>query len=168
MASRARSRRRLKSSTSRLTVQRYDIRTITSRPGLTPIAAPTWRLVQEEGMSQKVGLRLPGPRLLAAAAAVAVLTAVMSGAQPVAAAPGDVIADIVVPEVYVNGSYGIAKAVAYDGHNLYYAEFGGSTLHRIDMPPPGGPNQVTGHTDIPIIGAIGGIMTIAYDVGPDK
>src|SRR5207248_11806305 len=62
----------------------------------------------------------------------------------------------------------ISKAVAYDGHNLYYAEYGGSTLHRIDMPPPGGPNQVTGHTDIPIIGAIDGIMTIAYDAGRDK
>src|SRR5207248_6312912 len=119
---------------------------ITSRPGLAPIAAPTWRLVEEEDMSQKAGLRLPRPRLLAAGV-VAVLTAVMSGPQPVAAAPGDVIADIVVPEVYVDESYGIAKAVAYDGHNLYYAEFGGSTLHRIDMPPPGGPNQVTGHTD---------------------
>ena len=117
-------------------------------------------------MNRKVGLGLR-LRLLAAAAG-AVLPAVVIGAQPVAAAPGDVVADIIVPEVYVNDAYGIAKAVAYDGHNLYYAEFGGSTLHRIDMPPPGGPNQVTGHTDIPIIGALGGIMTIAYDVGRDK
>ena len=116
-------------------------------------------------MNRKVGLRL---RLRLLAAAAAVLPTVMIGAQPVAAAPGDVVADIIVPEVYVDASYGIAKAVAYDGHNLYYAEFGGSTLHRIDMPPPGGPNQVTGHTDIPIIGALGGIMTIAYDVGRDK
>ena len=117
-------------------------------------------------MNRKVGLGLR-LRLLAAAAG-AVLPAVVIGAQPVAAAPGDVVADIIVPEVYVNDAYGIAKAVAYDGHNLYYAEFGGSTLHRIDMPPPGGPNQVTGHTDIPIIGALGGIMTIAYDAGRDK
>jgi hypothetical protein len=118
-------------------------------------------------MNPKFGLRLRRLGLLPAAA-VAILPAILVGAQPVAAAPGDVIADIIVPEVYVNGAYGIAKAVAYDGHNLYYAEFGGSTLHRIDMPPPGGPNQVTGHTDIPIIGAIGGIMTIAYDLGRDK
>ncbi len=111
-------------------------------------------------MNPKIGL-LP-------AAVVAVLPLILVGAQPVAAAPGDVIADIIVPEVYVDPSYGIAKAVAYDGHNLYYAEYGGSTLHRIDMPPPGGPNQVTGHTDIQIIGALGGIMTIAYDSGRDK
>src|SRR5438034_4560527 len=109
-------------------------------------------------MNRKVGL---GLRLRLLAAAAAVLPTVMIGAQPVAAAPGDVVADIIVPEVYVDASYGIAKAVAYDGHNLYYAEFGGSTLHRIDMPPPGGPHQVTGHTDIPIIGALGGTMTIA-------
>ena len=109
------------------------------------------------------------PRIgLLRAAVVAVLPVILVGAQPVAAAPGDVIADIIVPEVYVDPSYGIAKAVAYDGHNLYYAEYGGYTLHRIDMPPPGGPNQVTGHTDIPIIGALGGIMTIAYDSGRDK
>ena len=118
-------------------------------------------------MNPTVGLWLRGLRLLPAAA-VALLPTILIGAQPVAAAPGDVIADIIVPEVYVNGSFGIAKAVAYDGHNLYYAEYGGSTLHRIDMPPPGGPNQVTGHTDIPIIGAIDGIMTIAYDPGRDK
>lgn len=118
-------------------------------------------------MNPRVSHGLRRLRLLPAAA-VAVLPAILVGAQPVAAAPGDVIADIVVPEVYVNSAFGIAKAVAYDGHNLYYAEYGGSILHRIDMPPPGGPNQVTGHTDIPIIGAVGGIMTIAYDRGRDK
>lgn len=116
-------------------------------------------------MNPRVGLRFRRLRLLPV---VAVLPGILFGAQPVAAAPGDVVADVIVPEVYVDPSYGIAKAVAYDGHNLYYAEFGGSTLHRIDMPPPGGPNQVTGHTDIPIIGAVGGIMTIAYDVVRDK
>ncbi len=117
-------------------------------------------------MNPTVGLRLKRLRLLAAAATV--LPTMLIGAQPAAAAPGDVIADIIVPEVYVDASFGIAKAVAYDGHNLYYAEYGGSTLHRIDMPPPGGPNQVTGHTDIAIIGAIGGIMTIAYDSRRDE
>src|SRR5438034_11026383 len=117
-------------------------------------------------MNRKVGL---GLRLgLVAGAAGAVLPAVVIGGERGGAAPGDVVAEISLPERYVNDAYGIAKAVAYDGHNLYYAEFGGSTLHRIDMPPPGGPNQVTGHTDIPIIGAIDGIMTIAYDAGRDK
>ena len=80
-------------------------------------------------MNPTVGLRLKRLRLLAAAATV--LPTMLIGAQPAAAAPGDVIADIIVPEVYVDASYGIAKAVAYDGHNLYYAEYGGSTLHRI-------------------------------------
>jgi hypothetical protein len=92
---------------------------------------------------------------------------ILAGAQPVAAAPGDAIADVTVPEVHANPAWGIAKAVAYDGRNLYYAEFAGSVLHRIDMPPTGA-SEATGHADIQIVGALSGIMTIAYDLGRDQ
>jgi hypothetical protein len=95
-----------------------------------------------------------------------VLQAVLQGAQPAAAAPGDLIADVSTPEADVLWTNGIAKAIAFDGHYMYYAEYSGSTLHRIDPPPPGA-SQATGHIDIPISGAPGGIMTIAYDGGRD-
>jgi hypothetical protein len=88
------------------------------------------------------------------------------GAEPVAAAPGDLIADVSTPEAAADPAFGLAKAVAFDGHYLYYAEFSGSVIHRIDMPPAGA-SAATGHIDIPIVGASGGIMTIAYDIGRD-
>jgi hypothetical protein len=94
------------------------------------------------------------------------MPAILAGAQPVAAAPGDVIADVSTPEAEADPNSGVAKAVAFDGQYLYYAEFSGSVLHRIDMPPTGA-SEATGHIDIPIVGAPGGIMTIAYDVGRD-
>jgi hypothetical protein len=80
---------------------------------------------------------------------------------PAAAAPGDLIADVTVPE-----PDGTDKAVARDGQFLYYAERGGTVLHRIDVPPPGA-SDATGHIDIPIVGAPEGLMTIAYDAGRD-
>ncbi len=77
--------------------------------------------------------------------------------------PGDLIAEIIVPEV-ANGFFG--KAIGYDGRYLYYTEWAGSILHRIDVPPPGLSNA-TGHIDIPIQGAPSGIMAISYDAGRD-
>jgi hypothetical protein len=76
---------------------------------------------------------------------------------------GDLIAEIITPEP-ANGFFG--KAIGYDGRYLYYAEWAGSILHRIDVPPPGVSNA-TGHIDIPIQGAPAGIMAISYDAGRD-
>jgi hypothetical protein len=84
----------------------------------------------------------------------------------VAAAPGEIIADVSTPEGEMVSQLGMAKAVAMDGQYLYYAEYAGSVLHRIDVPPPGA-SSATGHIDIPIVGAPSGIMTIAYDGGRD-
>jgi hypothetical protein len=67
----------------------------------------------------------------------------------------------------VHWTLGIAKAVAFDGHYIFYGEYGGSMLHRIN-PPPTGASAAAGHIDIPIVGAPGGIMTIAYDLGRDR
>src|SRR3989442_79272 len=77
--------------------------------------------------------------------------------------PGDLIAEIIVPEA-ANGFFG--KAIGYDGRYLYYTEWAGSILHRIDVPPPGLSNAA-GHIDIPIQGAPSGIMAISYDAGRD-
>lgn len=90
----------------------------------------------------------------------------LAGAIPASAAPGDIITDLVVPEAQTVWQTGIAKAVAMDGTYLYYAEYMGSVLHRIDVPPQGS-SLITGHTDIPIVGAPSGIMTLAYDRGRD-
>jgi hypothetical protein len=81
-----------------------------------------------------------------------------------AAAPGDTIADLSTPEGAMFAPLGIAKAIAMDGSFLYYAEYAGSVMHRVNVPPPGASNA-TGHIDIPIVGAPSGIMTIAYDGG---
>jgi len=77
--------------------------------------------------------------------------------------PGDLIAQIIIPEA-ANGFFG--KAIGYDGQYLYYAEFAGSVLHRINVPPPGVSNAA-GHIDILIQGAPSGIMAISYDAGRD-
>ncbi len=76
---------------------------------------------------------------------------------------GDLIAEIITPEP-ANGFFG--KAIGYDGRYLYYTEWAGIVLHRIDVPPPGLSNA-TGHIDIPIQGAPTGIMAISYDAGRD-
>jgi hypothetical protein len=95
------------------------------------------------------------------------LLAVLGGLLPAAAAPGDNIADLSTPEGAMVSPLGIAKAVAMDGQYLYYAEYGGSVIHRINVPPPGTSNA-TGHIDIPVVGVPGGIMTIAYDGSRDS
>jgi hypothetical protein len=103
------------------------------------------------------------------AVAALVISQVLGGrAQPAAAAPGDVIADITPPEadgtLWPRGV--IAKAIGFDGHNLFYAEYAGVVLHRIDVPPPGA-SYAAGHIDIPIQGAPSGIMAISYDAARD-
>ena len=107
--------------------------------------------------------RLGSLRLLCLLSLVA-LQVTLGGAQPAAAASGDLIADVTTPEALLAYPLGMAKAVAFDGLYLYYAEYSGSVLHRIDMPPPGA-SSATGHVDIPIVGAPGGIMTLSYDAG---
>jgi hypothetical protein len=88
-------------------------------------------------------------------------------AQPAAAVPGDVIADVGTPEAETLFARGIAKAIGFDGRYLYYTDYAGSELHRIDVPPAGGPTSATGHVDTPITGATSGIMAISYDASRD-
>lgn len=80
------------------------------------------------------------------------------------AAPGDFIADVVVSEPYPQN---VAPSVAFDGTYLYHTGYGGSVLHRIDVPPAGGPHPATGQVDVTIVGASSGIMTLSYDAGRD-
>ncbi len=108
------------------------------------------------------------PRRAAIAAAVltVALAVAAASARPVAAAPGDLVAEVTTPE----GSgplwaRGISPSVAFDGRYLYYVEYAGSVLHRIDVPPAGGSSAATGEVDVPITGAPSGIMSIAYDAG---
>src|SRR5688500_17791964 len=91
------------------------------------------------------------------------LQLVLGPAQPAAAAAGDLIADVVVPGPWPTT---VAPSVAFDGQNLYYVGYAGSTLHRVDMPPAGGTTDATGHVEMQITGATG-IMTLSYDVGRD-
>jgi hypothetical protein len=62
----------------------------------------------------------------------------------------------------------ISPSVAFDGKYLYYTEYAGSILHRIDVPPLGGPSIATGNVDVPIVGAESGIMTLSYDASRDR
>ena len=94
--------------------------------------------------------------------ALVVLQLPIAGAQPALAAPGDVIADVATPEGQV-----LSKSIAFDGRYLYYTEYNGTVLHRIDTPPAGGPSAATGHIDIAITGAPSGINAISYDAGRD-
>ena len=107
-------------------------------------------------------------RLMKSLAVAAMVVTLLAGGRPAAAAPGDVIADIIVPEadgqLWARGA--IAKAIGFDGRNLFYAEYAGQILHRIDVPPPGA-SYAAGHIDIPIQGAPSGIMAISYDATRD-
>jgi hypothetical protein len=88
---------------------------------------------------------------------------------PAMAAAGDVIAEVLTPQaadpLFVRQ---ISPSVAFDGRYLYYTEYSGSVLHRIDVPPIGGPSIATGHVEIPILGAESGIMTLSYDARRDR
>jgi len=93
---------------------------------------------------------------------VALLVVVIAGARPASAAPGDLVASVTVPEPYPRQ---VAPSVAFDGTYLYYAEYAGSVLYRIDVPPAGGSGPATGQVAVPIQGAPSGIMTLAFDAG---
>lgn len=88
---------------------------------------------------------------------------------PARAAQGDLIAEVTTPEDDgLLWPRGISPNVAFDGRHLYYTEYGGSLLHRIDVPPPGGPTAATGHVEVPIVGSGSGIMTLSYDASRDR
>jgi hypothetical protein len=92
----------------------------------------------------------------------------LGGVLRVRAAQGDLIAEVITPQG--SGSpwtRGISPSVAFDGTYLYYTEYAGSFLNRIDVPPLGGPTLATGHVQIPIIGSQSGIMTLSYDASRD-
>lgn len=85
-------------------------------------------------------------------------------AVPAQAARGDRIAEVITPEDNsLMWARGISPNVAFDGTYLYYTEYAGSILHRINVPPPGGPTNATGQVNVPIMGSSSGIMTLAYD-----
>jgi hypothetical protein len=100
--------------------------------------------------------------------ALATAQITLGHAVPVMAAQGDLVAEVITPEgsgpVWVRG---ISPSVAFDGNYLYYTEYAGLTLHRIDVPPLGGPSFATGHVEVAIAGAESGIMTLSYDVSRD-
>jgi len=107
-----------------------------------------------------LGLRIVAFLLLSA---LLTLATAWQGARSAAAAPGDLVADLIVAE-YPNAT---SPSVAFDGHFLYHVDYGGSVLHRVDVPPAGGPYTASGHVDVPITGASTGIMTLSYDAGRD-
>jgi hypothetical protein len=102
-----------------------------------------------------------GIAVLLIAAFVLQLTVI---AAPAAAAPGDLVADVIVPDEHPTN---IAPSVAFDGTYLYYLGYGTPVLHRIDVPPAGGTTFATGHVATPITGAQG-VIALAYDAGRDQ
>ncbi len=102
------------------------------------------------------------------AATLLVVVAALGQAERAAAAPGDLIAEVLTPEGNsLLWPRAISPSVGFDGHYLYYVEYAGSVLHRIDVPPAGGSTPATGIVDTVISGAASGIMSIAYDRGRD-
>src|SRR2546428_4823716 len=104
------------------------------------------------------------PRLVLAFA-LAFLQITLGRAQPALAAPGDLIADVIVPEAAALWVGGISPSVGLDGRYLYYTDYMGSALHRIDAPPPGAAVVGTGHVDFPIVGAPSARLTLSYAGG---
>jgi hypothetical protein len=107
------------------------------------------------------------PRTFTIVFVLAFLALQAVSAKPAWAVPGDLVADVFTPEGATFWPLGISPSVAFDGKYLYYAEYAGHVLHRIDAPPAGGNYDATGHIDIPILGIPSGLMAIAYDAGRD-
>jgi len=103
-----------------------------------------------------------GPLRRAIACAVVAVLLLQVARSEAAATPGDLVADVIVPDAYPDY---VAPSVAFDGSYLYYAEYGGSTLIRIDVPPAGSAGAGANQVRTPIQGATSGIMTLAYDRG---
>lgn len=111
-------------------------------------------------------LNRPGRSALVIALFVACAT--LAGAVRAAASPGDLVAEVLTPEGSgLTWARAISPSVGFDGQHLYYVEYAGSVLHRIDVPPAGGSSAATGIVDTMISGAPSGIMSIAYDRGRD-
>lgn len=105
-------------------------------------------------------------RSLAVLAIVAALTT--TAVQLGLAAPGDRVAEVTTIEgTGPTWARGISVSIGFDGQHLYYTEYGGQVLHRIDVPPAGGPTPATGQVDVVITGVPSGVMNIAYDAGRD-
>jgi hypothetical protein len=114
-----------------------------------------------------MNLRSHRPIRLLAALALVLAQMFLGHPQTALAATGDLKADVVTPE---GGGLlwptAISPSVAFDGRYLYYANYAGNVLHRLDVPPLGTtPMPATGLLDIPITGAMSGIMTLAWDAG---
>jgi len=100
--------------------------------------------------------------------ALIALTAIAARPQGATAAPGDLVAEVTTSEGSgLLWARGISPSVAFDGRYLYYAEYSGSVLHRIDVPPAGASTPASGQVDTMITGSSSGIMSIAYDAGRD-
>jgi len=106
-------------------------------------------------------------RVAAAVSAIALMLSVAAARpQTATAAPGELIAEVTTAEgTGLLWARGISPSVAFDGRYLYYAEYSGSVLHRIDVPPAGASTPATNQVDTTITGAPSGIMSIAYDSG---
>src|SRR5688572_5903042 len=100
------------------------------------------------------GLTRSSLKIVAVLALVVALTS--TGRDHVAVAiPGDLVAEVTTSEgTGPTWARGISVSVGFDGQHLYYTEAAGSVLHRIDVPPAGGPTAATGQVDVPIVGAL--------------
>jgi len=100
-------------------------------------------------------------RLLSALAAVVFLALTFGRAEPLKAAPGDLIADVDA----TTGGAGFGVSVAFDGQFLYFTNVNDNVMSRINVPPPG-VSVATGATPFPIVGPVG-INAFSYDATRD-
>src|SRR5256885_4808803 len=130
-------------------------------PQRTSIRARWNHVVTEEHPVVRTARR----RLLAIAVAPLMLGHfTLLGSQAAVAAPGGLVADVIVNEQYPDD---ISPSVAFDGQNLYHTGYGASVLHRINVPAAGATQQASGQVGTPIQGASSGVMTPAHHPGRD-
>src|SRR6266566_224703 len=75
-----------------------------------------------------------------AAAALMLVQLTLLGTGPAVAAPGDLVADVIINEQYPDD---ISPSVAFDGTYLYHTGYGASVLHRINVPAAGTTQRTT-------------------------
>lgn len=101
-------------------------------------------------------------RNVVAVGALVLAQLALSGAQPAAAAAGNLVADVITSPGPV-----AEIGLTFDGTYLYYTERNGTILHRIDVPPACGTpclaSAAAGQVDVPITAPLNPLGSVAIN-----
>src|SRR2546421_11958105 len=112
--------------------------------------------VIEEGRAPRCARRWAGT----VAGAALLLQLTLFGITPAIAAPGGLVADVIVKEPYPEN---ISPSVGFDGAYLYHTGYGGAVLPPVNVPPPRAAPPAARPGDNPSTAAAPRSMTLPHD-----